>query len=760
MVLALPRMLHLRGFQLAAALALLAGGASQASAAPCVAGQPQQLCPDGPGPCEINVPCEITIAGTLDVDLGDRSLIVRKTLKILGTGGLSVTAGSILFEPSARIEAFDTGALTLVSRTGIELRDPSRILLNNADSAGVLSLDALDGSVTLAGGSLEAIGTDGVYGSGGTVLIYATGDIVVDGDGIDVHGGEEGFAGDIDLYADGAVTVAADLEAYGPDGGDVTMDATVGDIVIAPGTTIDVQARFAGEDGGGVDIDAGGSASIAGLVKGRASEERRDEGPSEFGGTGATFEVIAGGDIDVSAEVDLTGGPSGEGGEFDLDAGGNVTLSGTVRVPAKGDDYGSGSTSISIFAGGTMSISGVIDAFGGSSGGQPYLESIGDVTVTGTIDADGGISGGQIDLFGDGAVTIGSTARLFASTRDLQGALGGLGGGVTIEGCSVDILRNAEVSSKGPANDTQARNVVRARSQARIAGKLTAGWENQLVYRTSQSTIQLLPDHMVVPPPVYQGNPLLMCCGEECPATTTTTTSVPTTTTTTLPPSTTTTLPPTTTTTLLPPTTTTTLPPPPTTTTTLPPPTTTTSTSTTTTTSATAPTTTSTTSTVAPTTSTTGVTPTTVTSTTAPSIPASTVTTTTAEPPTTSTTIPEPGAECALEADPATAASCRIGVLSKTLGAAAPEVLGGRTSARRLNLLVGRANRFLHSAAGGANPKGNLRKARGQLRSFEKAVQRGLKRKRAAIEPELGGLLLALVKDAANDVVLTQASVR
>jgi hypothetical protein len=87
-------------------------------------------------------------------------------------------------------------------------------------------------------------------------------------------------------------------------------------------------------------------------------------------------------------------------------------------------------------------------------------------------------------------------------------------------------------------------------------------------------------------------------------------------------------------------------------------------------------------------------------------------------------------------------------------------VLGGKTSAKRLSSLLGRANRFLRSAQGGTNVKGNLRKARGQLKSFEKAVQRGLKRKRARIDPVVGEELLALVKDATNDVALTQATVR
>jgi hypothetical protein len=95
------------------------------------------------------------------------------------------------------------------------------------------------------------------------------------------------------------------------------------------------------------------------------------------------------------------------------------------------------------------------------------------------------------------------------------------------------------------------------------------------------------------------------------------------------------------------------------------------------------------------------------------------------------------------------------------VGTSPADALGGKASARRLNAFLGRTSRFLDLAAGGgARVKVNLRKARQQLKAFERAVERGLKRKRGAIDAELGELILALARDATNDVGVAQAKLR
>jgi len=106
------------------------------------------------------------------------------------------------------------------------------------------------------------------------------------------------------------------------------------------------------------------------------------------------------------------------------------------------------------------------------------------------------------------------------------------------------------------------------------------------------------------------------------------------------------------------------------------------------------------------------------------------------------------------------AAACRVGTLAQTLGTSPPDLLGGKAAARRLNAFVGRANRFLGLARNGAKVKPNLRRARRELKAFEKAVRSGIARKRGPIDRELGELMLGLTTAATNDVEVGQAAAR
>ena len=147
-------------------------------------------------------------------------------------------------------------------------------------------------------------------------------------------------------------------------------------------------------------------------------------------------------------------------------------------------------------------------------------------------------------------------------------------------------------------------------------------------------------------------------------------------------------------------------------------------------------------------------------STTSTTTAVSTTTTATEPPPTTTTLAPAPGEPCVDRSSGFDAASCRIGTLAATLGSHSAEDLGGKPTARRLNALLGRAHRFLDSVERGAKVSRNLKRARRELRSFEKAVQQALKRKRTPIDPELGRFILGLATHATEDVGAMQASLR
>jgi len=138
-------------------------------------------------------------------------------------------------------------------------------------------------------------------------------------------------------------------------------------------------------------------------------------------------------------------------------------------------------------------------------------------------------------------------------------------------------------------------------------------------------------------------------------------------------------------------------------------------------------------------------------------VASSTTTTVEQEHPTTSTTVPDPGSECLIQPSGLDAAECRVGALSDKVGESGPEVLGGPATMHQLQAMLGRANRSLAGARRGTKVKVNLRRARRELKALEKAVERGMKRKRRSIDRDVGEVILGLTKDAANDVGLAQA---
>lgn len=105
-------------------------------------------------------------------------------------------------------------------------------------------------------------------------------------------------------------------------------------------------------------------------------------------------------------------------------------------------------------------------------------------------------------------------------------------------------------------------------------------------------------------------------------------------------------------------------------------------------------------------------------------------------------------------------APCLVDALASTLAVSSIDELGGKVTARRLKALAGRADTLLDSAASGAKVKVNLRKARRELRSLERVVRQGLRRKRGTIDAAVGGVILGLAHDATNDVEVMRAQIR
>ena len=165
-----------------------------------------------------------------------------------------------------------------------------------------------------------------------------------------------------------------------------------------------------------------------------------------------------------------------------------------------------------------------------------------------------------------------------------------------------------------------------------------------------------------------------------------------------------------------------------------------------------APPTTSTTATTTEPTSTTFVTPTTT-------VQSSTSTSTSPAPVATTTTQPVTPS-CGSNEVLSGASTCGVALLTAQVNGATLDQLGGKATANRLRAILRRADRFLDLARGGKNVGPSLRRALREIKSFERAVQRGLRRKRRPIDTAVGTSFLSLSLDARSEIGSLQASTR
>ena len=99
-------------------------------------------------------------------------------------------------------------------------------------------------------------------------------------------------------------------------------------------------------------------------------------------------------------------------------------------------------------------------------------------------------------------------------------------------------------------------------------------------------------------------------------------------------------------------------------------------------------------------------------------------------------------------------------MLTDTVETTAPTALGGSRTVHRLDALLKQADHALDSVEHGTKVKASLRKTRRALNSFEVLVHIGLKRKRGAIEPEVGQFILGLATNATPSIGEMQARIR
>ncbi len=373
----------------------------------------------GPGAVTLRAGSLTVAPGGRLLGIGDRGSPPRDRggrLTIATAGGVDVQAAG---STPARIDVSATNAPgRVVVEAGGSVTIAGQVRANRlteSASGGEVEIRAVGDVVVAAGAQLAMIG--GTGGNGGVLRLAATRDVRLAAP-VDVHGGEGGelvvAAGgtvrlaDVDAGANGDAGFGGTLEitgarvellgvidmrgstaidgSSGGDGGDLTVEALLGDLVV----TRNVLVEGAGPDGsgGGVLLAARGTVEIQ---LGATLSARANGGE----GDGGALEIVADGALRAAGPIDVSGGSGG--GVVDVTAGRDATVG---RVDASGRNAAS-------FGGD------VFLAAGDAGTGHVVLQDRVDVRAAGCSAEFGCGSGGFTDV--DGCdVTIGAGAALLA----------------------------------------------------------------------------------------------------------------------------------------------------------------------------------------------------------------------------------------------------------------------------------------------------------------------------------------------------------
>jgi len=258
---------------------------------------------------------------------------------------------------------------------------------------GMISLETLNGSVNLGGGSLGGIAADGgINGCGGGVCINTD----TPGAGITTAvpisanaSGPTSLGGCVQLCSSGAALVHDDIDASGGCGGDAEVD-TLLDLTVEPPTRA-VHADASTGSGGCVTLSAGGGVAVSSLLNAATTA-------TAPGNAGGEVDVLSNGAGMVNALVNASGSASNLGGVVDIEAGSDLTIGSTATLNADGGAAGGDGGTLILVAGspdllGTLALNGQAHAKGTSSGLASAQARLMGCTVaigaTGSLDTSG-----------------------------------------------------------------------------------------------------------------------------------------------------------------------------------------------------------------------------------------------------------------------------------------------------------------------------------------------------------------------------------
>lgn len=387
------------------------------------------------------------IGSLCHLDWGTQNIEIRGTLRAENVGdSFSITGGQVLLN-GGKVQSVGD-----VSNQGgdIDITATGRFWMAGSGSRVETGANAGGGSVTITsndvliagGGAIRTDGGDGFgCGSAGDVTMSATGGpMILGGNGSTISASTPGYDCDGGFVALDApsLSIQEGIDASGGAPSGINLFATAGNIVVGSSAFLDARGRGVDEDfgnnGGDIDLYApAGAINLQGFLNADGS------GPDGGGGdiqvdcsgnitivddvgiagvgtfaSGGVIEMATLGDATIGGNIDVSGGPQGDGGTIDVAADGNIVVSPGVTLTAFGGVFGGGF--IDLAARADVTIDGDIIGRGGSSGDGGFVDVRGcQVSLSSTIDVEPGAVGsaGAIDLTG-GVLTLTSTARLEA----------------------------------------------------------------------------------------------------------------------------------------------------------------------------------------------------------------------------------------------------------------------------------------------------------------------------------------------------------
>lgn len=356
-------------------------------------------------------------AGTLNIHQGSNLAIIDWQDFSIGVGELTQ-----FYQPGAGSVALNrvvTGNISniagaLKANGGVIVINPNGIVISSEgviDVGGMLTLSTLEMSNAdfLNGGSNRFQGTRGTgivnYGA----ISSTGGDVVMLGNFLQNAGSVKAPDGVVAFGAGGDIIVGqaggAKISVLaGGAGGDVGIDNMESGVISGAATELKahgnvyalaikndglVRANGYNFKGGKLTLNAGSGGSA--VNTGQLVSRNRDGSGGEISVSGQNVNIERG-------LVDASGGNGGVGGNIEV-TGDVVTIGQEATILADGTDGGS----VSVAAGSSLNVAGMVDAAGDyGDGGNVDLSAAGDVTVAATavVDVSGVLDGGRARIGG------------------------------------------------------------------------------------------------------------------------------------------------------------------------------------------------------------------------------------------------------------------------------------------------------------------------------------------------------------------------